>query len=91
MPRYIPIDTVSFTDKNGNTYPVKVRRPIENQAIRLTLNILSGEDIDEVVSRAGIFGELSEYRSYQVVDANIVKLKEARFDTSKIRKLRVPN
>lgn len=91
MPRFIPIQTVSFTDKNGNTYPVKVRREIEVQPIRLTLNILGDEDIDEIVTRVGSFGEFSEYRSYQVVDANIVRLKEVRFDMSKIRKLRIPS
>lgn len=90
MPRYIPINTVSFTDKNGNTYPVKERRPIEQTNTAYELNIVQGDEIDELISRISVFGDLAEYRSYQLVDANIVELKENKFDLDTLRKLRVP-
>ena len=88
--RYINIDTISFTNKNGVTVPIKDKRPIPEEQISFELKISDDTDLDEIASRADVFGEDAEDLSYRIFDANIIEIVENGYDLSKIRKLSIP-
>ena len=90
MSRYNDIDTVSFTDKNGNSFPVKDIRPIPSNPVALSIPITNETDIDEVSSRADIYGDLAEDQTYRIFDANIVNLTESNFDVNSLPELKIP-
>lgn len=90
MSRYINVETVSFTDHNNRTVPVKVRRDIPDEQQVLEIDIKSGELLDEVANRPGVYGEYGEIQTYRIFDKNIVRLTEANFDLSKIKRLKIP-
>ena len=88
--RYINIENVSFTRLDGNSYQIKDFRPYPAYTKQMTLQINSNDAIDEIITRKDFLGNNSESESYRIVDFNIVKLYEAKFDLSKIRKLDIP-
>lgn len=88
--RYTNIDTISFTNKNGITVPLKDKRPIPNEDISFNLKIDSNAELDEISSRSDVYGEDAEDLSYKIFDANIVKIVENNYDLSKIRNLDIP-
>ena len=90
MSRYNDIDTISFTNKDGNSFPVKDIRPIPSESIELSVPVAGDIFIDEVVSRSDIYGDLAEDQTYRVFDANIVKLVESDFNISALVELKVP-
>ena len=90
MSRYNDIDIIIFTDKNGNSFPVKDIRPIPSNPIALSVVITNETDIDEVASRSDIYGDLAEDQTSRIFDANIIKLTENNFDVSKLSELKIP-
>ena len=90
MPRFRAIEAVSFRDKNGNTFPVKLQRPIETQEYAFTQPIPTATQLDEVASRINVFGDNGETQSWRIFDLNIIVLTEAGFDMTKIRELKIP-
>lgn len=88
--RYFNIETISFTNKNGVTVPIKDKRPIPNDQISFEVGINTDADLDEVASRSDVFGEDFEDQAYRIFDANIVEIVENNYDLSKIRKLKIP-
>lgn len=88
--RYININTISFTNSQGITVPIKDKRPILKEAISFEVGKNSEDDLDEVVSRASVYGEDAEDQSYRLFDANIIEIVENKYDLSKVRKLKVP-
>lgn len=88
--RYINIDTVSFTNKNDITVPVKEIRPIPTEPILFELKISSDAELDEIASRSDVYGEDFEDHAFRIFDANIVSIVENGYDLSKIRKLGIP-
>jgi len=88
--RYIEVDTISFTDIDGNSYPVKDIRPIDTETIAYEIDVKDGDLLDEVASRKEVYGDNGELQSYRLFDANIVKLTEAGFKIQGLKTLKVP-
>lgn len=90
MPRYIDVDTIIFTDVNGNQFSVKDIRPISTQTLSFEIDKNEKNLIDEVASRKEIYGDFGEIQSWRIFDMNIKELTEANFDLTKIKKLKIP-
>jgi hypothetical protein len=91
MPRFNNIEETVFQDPNGRgNVRIKLKRPILNEPIGITIKLKMKTDLDEVASRPDVFGPGGEPESYRLFDANIVALGEAEFDMGKIRELRIP-
>lgn len=88
--RYFTIDTISFTNSNGITVPIKDKRPIPDEQISFEVGINTDADLDEVASRSDVFGEDFEDQAFRIFDANIIDIIENGYDLSKIRKLKIP-
>ena len=88
--RYLEINTISFTNKDGNTFPVKDIRPIPSESVSLALPVVDETMLDEIASRSDIYGEFGEDQTYRIFDANVVKLLENNFDVSKLAEVRIP-
>ena len=88
--RYIDVDTVTFTDINGKSYPVKDRRDISTQTLAFEIDVKEGDLLDEVASRREVYGDFGEVHAWRIFDLNIVRLTEVGFDMSKIKRLKIP-
>ena len=88
--RYLGIDTVSFTDINGNDFPVKDIREFQTLQIGVQIKSETGVQLDEVMSRKDIYGNDAEDLAFALFDANRVKITESDFILSKIKRLDVP-
>lgn len=91
MSRYIGVDTITFTDVNSNSFPVKDVREITSEPVGFEIDTKENDLLDEVASRKEVFGEFGELQSYRIFDLNIIKLTEANFDMTKIKKLKIPS
>ena len=90
MPRYTDVDTVTFTDINGNQFQVKDIRPISAQTLAFEIDIVSNNLLDEVASRKSTFGDFGEVQSWRIFDLNIDRLTEINYDMGKISRLKIP-
>lgn len=90
MARYLNVDTLSFTDRLGNTYPVKDIREIPSEQISFEIDVDEETLLDEIASRQEVFGDFGEQQSYRIFDLNIEILTEANFDLTNIKRLKVP-
>lgn len=90
MPRYIDVDTITFTDINGKSYPVKDIRPISTQTLSSSIDIKEGDLLDEVASRKEVFGDYGENQAWRIFDLNVVELTQVNFDLNKIKRLKIP-
>jgi hypothetical protein len=88
--RYLNIDTISFTDVNGISYPIKDIRPIPNYKTLTTIKTKGNDKVDEIISRETIYGNGREDQSYKIYDHNKVIFVDARFDMNKIKELKIP-
>jgi hypothetical protein len=88
--RYNNIETVTFTDPDGNKIAVKDTRPIQQLQTGVALKVEQGMELDEIMSRKEYYGDGSEDLAYALFDHNIIKLVEAKFDISKLKELNVP-
>ena len=88
--RYFNIDTISFTDANGRTVPIKDTRPISDDQINFEIPIVKGTLLDEVASREEVFGTGSEDQSFRIFDANIAAIFDAQFNLDNVRRLKIP-
>lgn len=89
MPRYNNVDTIIFTDSNGTQTAVKDRRLISLQVFAFEIELKSDNYLDEIASRQSVYGRNGEQQSWKLFDLNIVKLTEARFDLSKLKRLKI--
>ena len=87
--RYFDIDTVSFTNSNGVTVPVKEKRPIPDAVNSFVVNV-NNELLDEISTRQNVYGDDKESQSYKIFDANITKIVESGYDILKIRVVNIP-
>ena len=87
--RYMDIDTITFEDANGISYPIKDTRPIPSLPVIFTITKNENEFIDEIATRDDIYGTNREGDSFKVYDANAIKMVEKRFDFTKIKRLKV--
>lgn len=90
MPRYIDVDTIVFTDINGNNFEVKDTRPISEQTLSFEIDKRENDLLDEIASRREIYGDFGEIQSWRIFDLNIEKLTEVNFDLTKIKRLKIP-
>lgn len=88
--RYVGIETISFTNAQGITVPIKDKRPISDDDVNFEIGINTKDDLDEIASRADVFGDDSEDQSYRLFDANIIEIVESGYDLSKVRRLKIP-
>lgn len=90
MSRYIEIDTISFLNSDGKSYPIKDVRPIPQETIGFEIDIKENTTLDEVASRKSVYNDNGEIQSYRIFDANIVELTEANFELTNIKRLKIP-
>lgn len=88
--RFVNIDTVVFTDINGNNYSVKDFRTLPSYQTAFVLPINSSDMIDEIASRDEVYGEFAEDQCYKIFEANVLKLTEYDFNLSQLRELIIP-
>lgn len=88
--RYIDVENITFTDANGKVYTIKDRRKIPDYQILTTIGKNKDELADEICVKKEVYGEFTEDLSYRILEANIVKLIEARFDFSKLKEIKIP-
>jgi hypothetical protein len=88
--RYETVENITFTDVNRKSRIIKDMREYETQNIVAAVNVLNSRFIDEIATREEIYGDGSEFEIYKIVDQNIVKLFDARFNLEKIKKLEIP-
>lgn len=84
------VDTIVFTDANGDSYSVKDIKPLETYGIGGTVQIQQNLDLDELVSRPEYFGKGNEGRTWELIEMNAEQLVDANFDLSKIKTLLMP-
>lgn len=89
MPRYNNIDTIIFEDVNGVEYSVKDMRPISDQTLSFEMKLQGEQYLDEIASRQSVYGQNGEQQSWKLFDLNIVKLTEANFDLTKMKRLKI--
>jgi hypothetical protein len=90
MSRYIGVETLSYLHVDGNSYPVKDVREIPDETIGFEIDIKQGDTLDEVASRKSVYGDEGEFQTYRLFDANIIKLTEANFQLTNIKRLKIP-
>ena len=90
MPRYADVDTITFTDVDGNSFQVKDIRSISSQVLSFEIDKKENDLLDEVASRRVTFGDFGEIQSWRIFDLNIVELTQVNFDLTKIKRLKVP-
>lgn len=88
--RYVQIPTISFTDVNGKSYPIKDIRPIPSYTIKTRVYVSDNDKLDEIASRTEIYGPQGYRNAYKLFDANVVKLVENCLDIGKVRSIEVP-
>lgn len=85
------IETISFTDMNGRSYPIKDIRPIPEYITRTTINVKEKDRIDEIASRVDIYGPEGYTKSYKIFDHNRVVLMDHNLNLTRIKELRIPD
>lgn len=90
--RYLNVATYSFVDSYGKSVLVHEMREIPKYPVKMTINVGSNDDLDEVASRGYVYGDGGERDSYKLYEANLTALLDANFDVSAIGgKLVVPS
>jgi phosphopantetheine adenylyltransferase len=87
--RYIEIDNIEFTTKEGNTVIIKDIREIPDYQTLVNINY-KNEDIDEIISRTNYYGDGSEDLTYSVVEHNKIKIDEENYILSGLKTLKIP-
>lgn len=89
--RYINTDTIDFTDVDNVTHKITDWREIPSyQTWKNINNITEDVELDEIASRDEFFGDGAEYMNYALVEANLVKMMEADFNSKELKKIIVP-
>ena len=88
--RYETIENITFTDITGKSIEIKDIRPYPKYQLMTSLLIKEEDQLDEIASRTGIYGEGSEDQYFKIMDFNIVKLFENNFDLSKLDRINIP-
>lgn len=88
--RYQTIDTISFTDIYGKKFAIKDLREYPKYTTSVIVNLKINDQIDEVVTNKAYYGDGTEGEIYKVVEHNIEALFEAKFDSTKLKRLEIP-
>ncbi len=90
MPRYIEEDTISFTDIDGNRYPIKDMREFPTYVDAFTFQLIGNEELDEIASRRDVYGDDGENLSYKIVEHNKALMVDYKFNLTKMKELKIP-
>lgn len=88
--RYFDIDTISFETDIGGKFAIKDMREYPSYTTAQIINIKNFDRPDEIATRQEHFGDDAEADTYKIIDHNIAELFDAKFDLSKLKKLRIP-
>lgn len=88
--RYIEVPVITFTDINGNQFPVHEIREFPTYQTAVIFDLKKGMMLDEIISRENLYGDGSEDFTYVLFDHNKEKLTENNFVLSKLKKLNIP-
>ena len=90
MSRYISVDTITYLHTDGNSYPINDIREIPEEPVSFEIDIKEDDLLDEIASRKTVYGDNGEMQAYRIFDANIIKLTEANFELTNIKRLKIP-
>ena len=85
------VPTITFKDPIRGVVPCKDMREYPAYIKATEISITNDDRIDEIAQRPEIYGKYNEDMSYMIVDFNIDKLYEEKFDTTKLKTLGIPN
>lgn len=89
--RNVQTPIISFTDANGNIFPVRDITDIPVYQTVLNLPAQKGMMPDELVTRAQFAGANAEFLTYKIIEANAVNLLEEDFDFTHLRSIIIPD
>lgn len=89
--RFNDVDTIIFTDIDGNSIQVKDNYEIPDYTTLTTIKVNENFEVDEIISRDFIFGENMESLAYKVFEHNKEIFWNNDFTTDGIKFLKVPN
>jgi translation elongation factor P/translation initiation factor 5A len=89
--RYLRVETISFTDSNGRTYPIKDTRTFEEYTIRKRIEVTERDKLDEIASRVDVYGIGGYTDSYKLFDQNRVQLVDHALALDRIKTLEIPD
>lgn len=91
MPRYVEINTVSFTRPiKGDKVPIKDVRPRPAYTDAMIAEVGIAKAIDEVCVRQEVYGSDSESASYKVYERNEAAIVDNGFSIVGLRNLVIP-
>ena len=88
--RYLNQPKYNFTDANGVTYSLYQMREIPAYKISGVIPKQEQDDFDEIYTRPEIAGNNMEGAVFQLHEANMTAILDAKFDYSKLRTVQVP-
>lgn len=88
--RYLNVPQYTSTDANGVSYNLYQRRSIPVYQISKIMPKLEQEDFDEIFTRPEIAGDGMEGAVFQLHEANMAAIIDAKFDYTKLRSIQVP-
>jgi len=83
------VDTITFTNADGETISVKEMREFISFTAKGKYNPKVGDSLDLIAVQT--YGDDQESQDYKIYDQNVRKIVEADFNLDKIRELEIPN
>lgn len=91
MPRYVDVDTISFTRPlSGDKVPVKDIRPRPAYTDASIAEVGVAKTIDEICVRQEVYGADSESSSYKIYERNEAAIVDNGYSIIGLRNLVVP-
>lgn len=88
--RYMAADDIVFTNRDGVSITIKDYLTYPDYTLAQILDVKADDEIDEIATRRGVYGDDAEMVVYKIYDFNIEKLYENDFSLARIRQLRIP-
>ncbi len=88
--RYAQVETITVQDPVRGSLPVKEMREIPEHAVLTTVQRAADEPFDAVAARPTVYGEGGEALAWKLHEAMTAEIVDARFDYSRLARVRVP-
>lgn len=89
--RYFNVEDIDFTNSFGKSVKLKDILPVADKATSSVNIALSKDDaLDEIATRADVWGDGYESRAYNLFAENIEELTQNDFDLNRLKTLRIP-
>jgi len=88
--RYLDIDDIVFTNKDGNSFTLKNFREVPSYVTMFQYKLKNDEDLDLVAIQKECYGDGYEGECYRIFENNIVRIVDAGFDLAKLTYLDIP-